>query len=50
MTETDHIKRLLSECNPDQRQEILRYLRTEFPIHPLEAQLNAKAEVILEAI
>jgi hypothetical protein len=50
MTETEHIKRLLSECTPAQRQEILRYLRAEFPIHPLEAQLNTEAEVILEAI
>jgi hypothetical protein len=50
MTETEHIKRLLRECTPAQRQEILGYLRAEFPIHPLEAQLNTKAEVILEAI
>ncbi len=50
MTETEHIKRLLRECTPAQRQEILSYLRAEFPIHPLEAQLNTEAEVILEAI
>jgi hypothetical protein len=50
MTDTEHIKRLLSACTPAQRQEILRYLRVEFPIHPLEAQLNTDAEVILEAI
>jgi hypothetical protein len=50
MTETEHIKRLLSECTPAQRQEILSYLRAEFPIHPIESQLNTEAEVILEAI
>ena len=50
MTDIEQIKRLLSLCSPAQRQEILRYLRAEFPIHPLEVELNAAAEIILEAI
>ena len=50
MTDTDQIKRLLSLCSPAQRQEILRYLREEFPIHPLEVELHTQAEIILEAI
>lgn len=50
MTDIEQIKRLLSLCSSAQRQEILRYLREEFPIHPLEVELNAEAEIILEAI
>lgn len=50
MTDTKQIKYLLNLCSPAQRQEILRYLRKEFPIHSLEAELNTEAEVILEAI
>jgi hypothetical protein len=41
---------MLGQCTAGQRREILRYLRQEFPIHPLEARLNTEAEVILEAI
>ena len=50
MTDTEHIKYLLSQCSPAQRQEIFSYLRTEFPIHSLEAHLNTQAETILAAI
>ena len=50
MSPTEQIKRLLSQCSPEQRHEIFRHLRKEFSIHPLEAQLNTEAEVILEAI
>ena len=50
MTETEQIKHLLSLCSPTQRQEIFRHLREEFHIHPLEAELNTEAEIILEAI
>jgi hypothetical protein len=50
MADTEEIKRLLSLCSPAQRQEIFRYLREEFPIHPLEVELNTEAEIILEAI
>ncbi|MGH8605358.1 MAG: hypothetical protein ACREXR_21985 [Gammaproteobacteria bacterium] len=50
MTEIEQIKHLLSLCSSAQRQEVFRYLRKEFPVHPLEAQLNTDAEIILEAI
>lgn len=44
------IKQLLEACTVDERKEILEYLRSEFPIHPLEETLGARAEIILEAI
>ena len=50
MADTEEIKRLLSLCSSAQRQEIFQYLREEFPIHPLEVELNTEAEIILEAI
>src|SRR5206468_3127280 len=50
MTPTEEIKRLLSRCSLQQREEIFRYLRPEFSIHSLEQQWHTKAEVILEAI
>lgn len=50
MKPAQQIKSLLPECSVRERRAILRDLRREFPIHPLEAQLNTSAEVILEAI
>jgi hypothetical protein len=50
MADIEQIKHLLSLCSPAQRQEIFRYLRAEFPIHPLEVELNTEAGIILEAI
>lgn len=50
MSEIEQVEDLLRRCTPAQRQEIFRHLREEFPIHPLEAQLNTEAEIILEAI
>jgi len=50
MSNVEQIKRLLTLCKPAQRREIFRYLRQEFPIHPLERQLNIEAEIILEAL
>lgn len=46
----DHIKQLLASSTQEQRQEIYRELRKEFPIHAIELALNAEAEIILEAI
>ena len=43
-------QRVEIEFTESQRREIFGYLRREFPIHPLEAKLNTRAEVILEAI
>ncbi len=50
MSDLEEIQRLLSLCNPAQRREVFRQLRQEFSIHPLEQELHAKAEIILEAI
>ncbi len=52
MTNVDlkKINELLSQCSRDERLEMLRILRQEFPIHELEKKLNISAEVILEAI
>lgn len=50
MSPADEIKRRLQECTPDERRAIFEHLRQEFTIHPLEDQLNAKAEVILGAL
>jgi hypothetical protein len=52
MTNVDlkKINALLGQCSRDERREMLRVLRQEFPIHDLERKLNTSAEVILEAI
>lgn len=52
MTNVDFkkINALLGQCSPEDRRELLRVLRQEFPIHELEKKLNIPAEVILEAI
>lgn len=50
MTDIKQIEHLLSLCSPEERQKVFRYLRKEFSIHPLEAELNTDAEIILEAI
>ena len=46
----EQIKRLLAASSKEERQEIFRELRQEFPIHAIEQKLNAEAEIILEAI
>jgi excisionase family DNA binding protein len=49
---TDQVKQieqLLLACTVEQRQLIFRLLRQEFPIHPIETDLNTEAEIILEA-
>jgi hypothetical protein len=50
VTKKDEILNLLEQCSSDERREIFNHLRKEFPIHPLEADLNTQAEVILEAM
>jgi hypothetical protein len=50
MTDIQEIKRLISLCNPAEREQLFRQLRQEIIIHPLEQELHAKAEIILEAI
>jgi hypothetical protein len=50
MSEIEDAKRHLTICSKEQRYEIFKLLREEFPIHPIEAKYNAEAEIILEAI
>src|SRR6266542_876906 len=50
MSTIKQIKHLLSRCTPAQREEVFHHLRQEFPLHPREVELHAKAEIILEAI
>jgi hypothetical protein len=50
MSELDQVKDLLARLSPEEKQELFQLLRKEIRIHPLEAELNAQAEVILEAI
>ncbi|MFZ5558986.1 MAG: hypothetical protein ACOZDY_20105 [Pseudomonadota bacterium] len=46
----EQIWRLLAECTLEVRRAVFARLRDEFPLHPLESQLNTTAEMILEAI
>jgi hypothetical protein len=48
--ESTAIETLLSRCTKQQRLEIFKKLRVEFPIHAIEQELNIEAEIILEAI
>jgi excisionase family DNA binding protein len=47
--QTKRIEQLLTECTSEQRHAIFQLLRQEFPIHPIETDLNTEAEIILEA-
>jgi hypothetical protein len=47
---TEEILALLQSCTPEQRRQVFREIRREFPIHPLEEELNIRAEIILESI
>jgi hypothetical protein len=46
----EEIRILLSRCSSEQRRQIFEELRATIPIHPFEGRINAKAEVILEAL
>ncbi len=50
MSDLEEIQRLVSLCNPAEREQLFRHLRQDIAIHPLEQDLHAKAEIILEAI
>ena len=50
MTRKEDVLQLLEQCSSEERREIFKHLRKEFPIHPLEADLNTQAKVILEAM
>jgi len=49
-TNLDEIRRLLDECTEEERLAIFNDLRNQFKIHPIEEELNVRAEIILEAI
>ena len=46
----EEIRALLAKCSDEQRRQVFEELRAIIPIHPFEARMNAKAEVILEAL
>lgn len=46
----DRIRALLAECSDAERRLIFRELRATIAIHSFEDRMNAKAEVILEAL
>ncbi len=50
MSPFEQILALLPKCEPAQRQELVRLLRADGPLHPLESDWHTRAEVILEAI
>lgn len=47
---SEQVVELVRAAEPPVRNEILRRLRVEYPIHPIEARWNVSAEAILEAI
>ncbi len=50
MGRVEEIRQLLEACSAEERHEVFQHLRNEFWIHPIELQLNIRAEIILEAI
>jgi hypothetical protein len=44
------VLRLLENCIPSEKMDVYRELRKDIPIHKIEKELNAPAEIILEAI
>lgn len=48
--QVERILNLVRAIDPRTRGEVLRRLREEYPIHPLETMLGAPAELVLEAI
>jgi hypothetical protein len=50
MTKVREIRRLLSQCTAKQRRQVFDELRQSVELHPFETSINAKAEIILEAL
>jgi hypothetical protein len=50
MNKVEKIKLLLDLCGNEEKKEVLQFLRRGIMIHPIEAEYNVEAEVILEAI
>jgi hypothetical protein len=44
------IRQILAACSVQQREEIIKLLRTEYRIHRIEREWNTSAEIVLEAI
>lgn len=44
------IRKILDTCTPDQREVVVKLLRTEYRIHQIEREWNTSAEVVLEAL
>jgi hypothetical protein len=44
------VRALLAKCSEEERHQIFDELRASIQIHPFEARMNARAEVILEAL
>lgn len=44
------IRSILSGCTEEQRDEIIKLIRTEYRIHRIEREWNTSAEVVLEAL
>lgn len=46
----EEIRALLAKCSEEERRQVFDELRGSIQIHPFEARMNARAEVILEAL
>lgn len=46
----DEIRGLLAKCSEEDRRRVFDELRATIPLHRFETKMNAKAEVILEAL
>jgi hypothetical protein len=44
------VRQILDACNPTQRDEIVKVLRSEYRTHRIEVEWNTSAEVVLEAL
>lgn len=50
MSAVDELRQRLEQCSTEERKAVFDYLRETIPIHPFEVTMNAKAEVIMEAM
>jgi hypothetical protein len=50
MRGSDRLSEVIRSLTPDDQRSLFELLRVRFPIHPLETEFGAPAEVILEAI
>lgn len=46
----NQIRHILARCTAQQRDEIIKLLRSEYRIHRIEKEWNTSAEIVLEAI